>query len=210
MIKSCQICGKSFVAKQRTQLICSEACRHIKRLAYMKKRTNFPDKFICQHCGKEISNAKRRTRKFCDDCKRQRSILRLAAIPLNLEKRRAADRRRYLRHRVKFLASNKIYRKENRAFIRLKDRERYRRNPQPKKTAHLRYYHLHKDSINPRRYIRLKLREEENGQRFLPFCHTCGKKIPKDSPHKKYCSVECYRKSPLFRFWLRIKSQLGY
>ncbi len=209
MIKTCQICGRQFetIPNGHNAKVCSDQCRAIKRQrynhAYHKLCLSRRSKNICSVCGKSFDDTNRRHRFCSPECR--------AIFYRNM---RASWQHN---NRVKCRQYEKTYRLSHPDKLRAKARRRYWRNVEYMRTIARRRYWSNVDfrrqatnALYPKIAILKKLKAEEQGRKFFPFCHTCGKKIPKDSPHKKYCSVECYRKSPLFRFWLRIKSQVGY
>ena len=213
MFKTCQICGKIFEPNHPAQLVCSDECRRKKKTRLYQERNGTPDIIFCKQCGRQIPNAKRRTRLYCDECNAQRQREHFADLHKRYRphKSRAAYCKKYYQtHRDKILARRKIYRAANRHVISLKRRERYRLNPEPRKQSAKLYYQKHKDRINRRRYIILKLKQIDAGIKTYPFCMHCGKMFKPAYKGEKYCSESCRRQSPLYRVWCRIKSRLNY
>lgn len=72
----CAVCGQPFVGKQRDQRYCSRNCQWEAANRRKSERAKNPDKpknatanlppRKCLYCGKEIANAMRASRKYCD------------------------------------------------------------------------------------------------------------------------------------------------
>lgn len=209
LIKTCEICGRQFktLPNGHNAKVCSDECRAIKKRRYnrafwlLKKACR--SKNICAVCGKPFDDTNRRHH-FCSPACRLAYYRNMrsswARNNQSLCRQYEKTYRRAHPHKCRAMARRRYW--LNIELSRAKARQRYWRNVELRRqAANLRY---------PRIAIIRKINAEQEGRKFFPFCHTCGKKLPKDSPHNKYCSVECYRKSPIFRLWLRIKSQLGY
>lgn len=97
----CQMCGTVIDGATSRRQFCDD-CWEERRRVYMReyerqyrsaktKQPQTTSACICRMCGREITNAKMNSRKYCDECRRERA--KKAATEWN--KARLAERRKY-------------------------------------------------------------------------------------------------------------------